>query len=141
MLVNKIASYLRSIIATLSIYNLKEYLTKSVSVMPENSTIKSIVVKEILNDKNLNEDKLKIIYNKLKDIIKSYNIYDREPFQITILKPIQALFNKQERFDPSTMFKYIRDKKDILIKSEKELKETKDVIKDVSKIPFPKILS
>ena len=139
-LTNKVASYLRGIVATIGIYNLKGYLTQSVSVLPGDSTLKSIIVKEIIDNKNLTNNSLKATYAKLKETIKSYDVQDRGPFQETILKPIQAFFDTTTFFNPVKMREVIDEKKQVLRKSEKELKESKDVIKDVSKIPFPKVL-
>lgn len=124
-----LASVLRNIVATLSVNNLKEYLNKAQGVLPSGSNLKSIIVKEILDKPNLNKEDVKVTYQKLKTIIKSYNPSNREPFQITILKPLQAFF-ESKYFIPTGMFDEIRDSKKILMKTEKELEQAQNLTID-----------
>jgi hypothetical protein len=135
-----IASYIRSIVATLSLYNLKELLAQSVAVLPKDSILKSIIKREILSNESLTNASLRKTQKKIKDIIKSYDPSEREPFQLTILKPIQYVFNS-DLFVPTDTLKIINEQKAILSKSEKEFKKSKATIKDVSTIPLgPKVL-
>jgi hypothetical protein len=133
-----IASVLRSIVATLSVNNLKEYLNKAQGVLPSDSSLKSIIVKEILDKPNLTGVDIRATYQKLKTIIKSYK--DREPFQLIVLGPLQGFFNKTDPFNPKKMLDTIRIYKDVLKTPEVELMQSKNLIKDVEKIPFPKVL-
>jgi hypothetical protein len=136
-----LASHLRDIVAFLSINNLKEYLNKAQGVLSPSSPIKSIITKEILNKDVLKDEDIKATYKKIKEIVKGYNQSYREPFQITILQPFQAYFDKNVSFNPVKLLSEIKTQKDIMRKPEQELSETKKTIKDVSEIPFPKVLS
>lgn len=135
-----IAHTIRKIVALLSMGNLKEYLTKAVAVLPPDNALKPIIVKEILENKTLKEEGLKNTLAKLKKIVKEYHPDLREPFQKTILEPIQAFYSPV-RFNPTNMFEMIRDQKAIMQKSEKELSKAKGVIQKDKAIPFPKVLA
>lgn len=129
-----IASCLRKIVATLSLYNLKELLTKSVAVLPEDSSVKSIVIKEIIKNDHLTETSLKATQEKLKEIIGKYPVDKRAPYQTTVLEPIQYVFNK-EMFVPSKLIKTLTEQKEQLSKSEKDIKQTQKAVKEFSSIP------
>jgi hypothetical protein len=136
-----LASYLRDVVALLSINNLKEYLNKAQGVLPSGSHLKSVIIREILDKANLKSGDIKNTYQKLKEIVKGYEPSNRKPFQLTILQPLQAFFNQVDRFDPSDMNKAIREYKDVMRKPEQELSESKKLVRDVSEIPFPKVLN
>lgn len=140
MFINKIAYSLRSIVAIISAANLKEYLKDSIAVLPAESSLKPIIVKEILN-KNFQAVSLKDTLQKLKTIIKSYAPSNREPFQKIILEPIQSFFNLTEPFNPKAMHDMINQQKAILQKTEKELSEAQKQIREDKTIPFPKVLA
>lgn len=135
-----VAKALRDIIALLSMGNLKEYLKKSVAVLPRENALKPIIVKEILDNNNLQEADLKATLTKLKEIVKGYHPDHRKPFQKTILEPIQAFYSTTA-FDPVDMLRMINQQKTILQKSEKELSQAQKVIRDDKAIPFPKVLT
>ena len=140
VMLTNISYNLRSLIAILSIGNLKEYLKKTVSILPPESSLKPIIVREILDNKNLRAPDLKTTLQKLKEIIKGYAQSNREPFQKTILEPIQA-FNSPTPFDPVNMLRMNEKQKEILQKSEKELSQAQKQIQEDKTIPFPKVLT
>jgi hypothetical protein len=136
-----LASHLRDVVALLSVSNLKEYLNKAQGVLPSSSHLKSIIVREILDKSNLKPEDIKATYKKLKEIVKGYAPSNREPFQLTILEPLQAFFNQATHFDPRPMNQTIRDFKDVMRKPEQELSESKKNVKELSKIQVgPKVL-
>jgi hypothetical protein len=120
--------------------NLKKYLKDSIAVLPPENSLKPIIIKEILDNKNIQEKDLKGTLKKLKEIVKGYESSNREPFQKTILEPIQAFYSPIA-FDPSNMLRVIREQKTILQKSEKELSQAQKIIREDKTIPFPKTLS
>ena len=134
-----ITEHLREVIAFLSINNLREYLEKAQGVLPPDSQLKSIIVKEIIDKKNLTDKDIKATYTKLKGIIKGYDASKRRPFQITILGPMQAFFSTGH-FNTVGFINTIKEQKKNLMESEKELSEPKKTIKDVSTIPFPSVI-
>jgi hypothetical protein len=136
-----VARLLRNIISFLSLENLKEYLARSVEILSEDSKLKPIIIREILENKNLQKEGLKLTLGKLKEIIKGYDPSSRQPFQKIILEPIQNFFNETIHFIPTEMFEIIKDQKKIIQKSEKELSEAKKHIKEDETIPFPKVLA
>jgi len=136
-----LADMVRRLVAFVSLTNLKDYLQKSVSVLAEDNPMKSIITQEILNNKTLTKESLKLTLKKLKGVIKSYALEDRRPFQVTILEPIQGVFDEKIYFNPTVFNSTIRNQKDILNKKEKELSQSKKTIKDVSTIPFPSVLT
>jgi hypothetical protein len=135
-----IACNLRSIVAILSVGNLKEYLREAVAVLPSENSLKPIIVQKILDKEDLQKADLKTIYQELKNLVKKYDPSNREPFQKTILEPIRAFFSPGF-FDPTEMRKMIQQQKEILQKSEKELSEAQKLIKKDKAIPFPKVLA
>lgn len=129
-----IASHLRKIVASLGLYYLKELLAKSAAVLPEDSAVKSIVLREIVKNESLTETSLKATQEKIKGIVDKYPVDKRALYQSTILKPILYVFNKQI-FVPDETLKAIREQKKILSKPEKELMQTQKAVKEFSSIP------
>ena len=124
-----LASHLRNIVALLSINNLKQYLNKAQGILSPSNPIKSIIVKEILDKPHLKNEDIRSTYKKLKKIIEGYDPTNRKPFQITILRPLQAFF-EPKYFNPTDMFDEIRDNKKVLERTEKELERAQNLTLD-----------
>lgn len=134
-----IACSLRSIVAILSAANLKEYLKRAIAVLPTESSLKPIIVREILDNENLTG--IKETLQKLKEIIKGYEVTNRKPFQLIILDPIRAFNDKTKHFNPTDMNILINQQKETLQKTEKELSQAQKQIREDKTIPFPKVLA
>ena len=88
-----LASHLRDIVAFLTFDQLKKYLMEAQGILNSDSTLKTIITKEVLDKKLMKPEDLKPVYKKLRDVIKSYHADLRPSLQEIILRPLRSFID------------------------------------------------
>ena len=124
-----LASHLRDIVAFLTFDQLKKYLMEAQGILGSDSTLKTIITKEILDKKLMKPEDLKPVYKKLKDIIKSYHADLRPSLQEIVLRPLRSFIDNTQ-YTESERKKKIKEFKEIREKKDKEQERSRNLMKD-----------
>ena len=124
-----LASHLRSIVAFLTFDQLKKYLMEAQGILNSDSTLKTIITKEVLDKKLMKPEDLKPVYKKLRDVIKSYHADLRPSLQEIILRPLRSFIDNTQ-YTESERKKKIREFKEIREKKDKEQERSRNLMRD-----------
>jgi hypothetical protein len=124
-----LASYLRDIVAFLTFDQLKKYLMEAQGILNSDSTLKTIITKEVLDKKLMKPEDLKPVYKKLRDVIKSYHADLRPSLQEIILRPLRSFIDNTQ-YTESERKKKIREFKEIREKKDKEQERSRNLMRD-----------